>query len=441
MKKLLFIVLVLCVAAAPAFASVQNMKVSGSISSKFVNRYHLDLGLDSDHDWQQNYFLSLVKVRFDADLTDNVAATVELINEREWGNESTDNQEVDINQAYVTLREMLYSPLTVVIGRQYFTYGSQLLMSSAPGANTGLTSSYASDFSKQKAFDAIRAILDYDPLTIEVFYAKLENDNQGDNEFRYDDQDLYGIDAVYEFGDDMDTQVEAYYFARTDRRNNTVSDSLNGDSVYIPGVRVSLNPLEDLLVSAEYAHQFGNDYITTATSRERNANAIQLTANYDVPLLEDYDPVLNYRFTYVSGDLDKGSTDANDHRGWIEFYEGMGGNQIWDNLFAIQNLFIHEVSLTVNPIEDVTSTLTLTGLWLDDEYDVNDSSYTLGGETVAINEDEDYAGSEVDIKTVYDYTEDVSIMAELGWFFPGDLFDGNTDSTASQAIVGVDVAF
>ncbi|MBF0386080.1 MAG: hypothetical protein HQL27_09480, partial [Candidatus Omnitrophica bacterium] len=125
MRKLILALLILAVMAVPAFASVQNVKISGSINSFLVMRENFDFGISAGaNDEKQNVFLTLTKLRADADLTDNVSATVELINEREWGDNniggSTYRTQVDIHLAYVTLREMLYSPLTVVIGRQAF---------------------------------------------------------------------------------------------------------------------------------------------------------------------------------------------------------------------------------------------------------------------------------------------------------------------------------
>jgi len=374
MKKLLLALLILAVMAAPAFASIQSMKVTGSLSSKFVSQNDMDLGADSGQtDWNSDFFLTITRLRFDADLTDNVAATVELINEREWDNydsSSADESAVDINQAFVVLREMLYSPLTVIIGRQRFSYSNGLLMSSAITQDTGLaTNSYSSDFTKQKAFDAIRAILDYDPLKVEVFYAKLDQ-NHGSQTQRYDERDMFGVDAMYDFGDDMNTQLEGYFFVQYDDINDNQADGENKDTLYVPGFRVSTNPLEGVSLAVEYAHMYGNDYVGGNLSQERNANAAQIDTSYQIPVLEDYEPVLQYVFTFVSGDLNtETATQAweTQNKGWEGelMFEGLGGNQIWDNLFAVENLLIHDVSLTLTPLEDVTTTLSWIGLLLE----------------------------------------------------------------------------
>ena len=121
MRKSILVAVVLMVAlvAVPAFASVQNVKVSGSIDTTYLFRDNFDLGADVIGDEQQSLFITQTTLQVDADLTDQVSATVALINERAWDQAegTADDTDVDLNLAYVTLREMLYSPLTVVVGR------------------------------------------------------------------------------------------------------------------------------------------------------------------------------------------------------------------------------------------------------------------------------------------------------------------------------------
>src|ERR1700733_4689209 len=118
MKKLLVAALMV-VLASPAFAAIQNVKVSGDITSTFVDRNTFDLGLTglvNTNDGgtactpgtncsepvglkKQNVFITQTRLRVDADLSDNVSTTVGLINERAWnaeqngatpGNQGTD---------------------------------------------------------------------------------------------------------------------------------------------------------------------------------------------------------------------------------------------------------------------------------------------------------------------------------------------------------------
>ena len=124
----------------------------------------------------------------DADLSDNVSTTVGLINERAWNGEngangtgggSAANDALDTNvQLYlasITLREFLYSPLTLTVGRQVFNYGNGLVMGDGGPNNssTGNLARYCSaDLTERTAYDGVKAILDYKPLTIDMFYFK-----------------------------------------------------------------------------------------------------------------------------------------------------------------------------------------------------------------------------------------------------------------------------
>src|SRR5208282_2922781 len=98
MKKLL-VAAIMVVLASPAFAAIQNVKVSGDITSTFVDRDNFDLGLtagdygESSNSWdpvglkKQHVFITQTRVRVDADLSDNVSTTVGLVNERAWASE------------------------------------------------------------------------------------------------------------------------------------------------------------------------------------------------------------------------------------------------------------------------------------------------------------------------------------------------------------------
>jgi hypothetical protein len=73
----------------------------------------------------------------------------------------------------------------------------------------------------------------------------------------------------------------------------------------------------------------------------------------------------------------------------------------------------------------------------------------VGGDpTYNMKANENSLGNEIDAKLIYDYTEDVQLGLNLGWFIPGDAFaknDGGTTGgnkeTASQIIGSMKVTF
>jgi hypothetical protein len=504
MKKtiILAIAFMVVLVTIPAFASVQNVKISGSVDSTYLFRDNFDLGANILGDEQQNLFITQTILRTDADLTDQVSATVALINERAWGNDNqttaaanaTTSTDVDLLLAYVTLREMLYSPLTVVAGRQSFSYGNSLAIDSA-GANnatptdSGLVAVVGGDLTKQTVLDAIRMVFDYDPLTLELLYSKIDANTLTLANDARDDIDLYGVNSTYELGDDMNTQVEAYFFSRVDKStsfgNGALETGSKSDTVYMPGLRASANVLEGLNVQGEVAWQRGNRVAATTTvgnnvphlqNEKRDAIAAQFISNYQIPndilpdALESYTPVLGYVYTYVSGDSnpnDRGGPGAvplgkqastNKFTAWDPMFENQGGGTIYNSLFNLSNLHIHSVSFQANPIEDVTTKVSWNGLWLDKKIHGGNGTLALiqpdgtGATALRFNTGKTDLGNEIDWVTTYDYTEDVQFGANLGWFIPGDIFLGDpgpnaqaglngNDKVASQVIVHGNVSF
>ncbi|MCK5592308.1 MAG: alginate export family protein, partial [Candidatus Pacebacteria bacterium] len=476
MRKSIILAVVLMVAlvAVPAFASVQNVKVSGDIDSTYLYRGNFDFGQSTNNieDINQSVFITQTRLRVDADLTDQVSATVALINERVWGNDNhnvlaeTTPTDIDLNLAYVTLREMLYSPLTIIVGRQAFSYGNSLIIDTggATATDSGLIAA-ATDLGNQSAMDAVRLVFDYNPLTLEVLYAKIDENTAT---FAFDnirdDIDLYGVNATYELGDDLNTQVEAYFFARIDKNSGSNNAGTPGsaasnkaDTVYVPGLRASADVLDGLNIQGEIAWQRGTNVSNTADAADvesRDALAVQLVSNYQIPndilpdVLEEYNPAIGYTYTYVSGDSNPTDTGTDDVGGvqastnidtaWDSLFESQGGGTIYNTMFNLTNLQIHSVSFTANPIEDVTTKVTWNGLWLDKKIDSAVPTTTQaiqrpdggGTYTLAADNGKTNLGYEIDVDAIYDYTEDVQIGASLGWFVPGNVFTGLNDTTA-----------
>ncbi len=514
-KKLLLAMMFLAVCAVTASASVQNIKISGNLDTTFVHRDNFDLGAtNGNHDEAQDNIIAQTRLKVDADLTDQVSATVQLINERAWGDnfqtttttatggaivftDSGENQ-VDINLAYVTLREMLYSPLTVKVGRQQWAYGNSFIFDATGTNNVAPSESgidqIAADMTNQTALDAIRLIFDYKPLTIELMYSKItdnylvaaDSDNGADI-------DLFGINNTYDIGDKFNSLVEAYFFYKLDKSNNPLpgrlgiagnTDASENDTIYLPGLRLSTNPIEGLNLQGEFAWQGGTKFIQTTTTDKpnmmrRNAFAGQFIANYQLPVLKDYSPTVGYVYTYVSGDKNPDDAQSNyattggnpasteTWTAWDPFFEAQAGGKIYNTLFDLTNAHIQMVSVSAKPITDVTATATWTGIWLakqlknpsdaavdlcpdTDPDGVHNSTQcqTLtirqpDGTTEAplVSPEPNGVGQEVDLSLTYDYTEDVKIGTNVGWFIPGNVFRQDNEETAKQALVNVSVAF
>jgi hypothetical protein len=303
--------------ATTASAETQNVKVSGDISVYSLWRDNYDLDKDrvedsgatghTSYEDAQNYFMSIAEVQVDADLTDNVSTCIRLVNQRDWddpdlsgydatgsspatgGDEINDNNyEVIVDLAYVTLKEMLYSPLTLTVGRQDLWFGKGFIIGAKqrdPEVNIA-----ADEYTAINSFDAIRATLDYDPWTIDLVYSKIEENTTqtinpiGDN----DDVDLWGANVGYIF-DSYNGEAEGYVWYLDDRSDlDDVNNVTVSNDIITLGLRGSFDPVEDATIALEGAYQIG-DYRywngTTAgtVTRDREAMAFDVMGEYRWP--------------------------------------------------------------------------------------------------------------------------------------------------------------
>jgi hypothetical protein len=502
MRKLL-VAAVVVLMTSPAFAAIQNVKVSGDITTTFVDRNNFDLGLNNGAEYaytggdvgtsgtlgyqpiglkKQNVFITQTRLRVDADLSDNVSTTVGLINERAWNAENGTNGNLDTNvQLYlasVTLREFLYSPLTLQIGRQVFNYGNGLILGDGGAINSAagnLAGIYA-DLTERTAYDGVTATLDYKPLTVSLIYFKNGQNNLSGLGHLTSGQssDVYGYNANYQLGDAYNTVIEQYLFTRINGSGfqNLGAGADKGNTLYVPGLRASTNPIKGLNVQGEIAWQLGNNEIgsgpvvnNNATApfegEHRSAMAAQLLASYSLPVLEKYKPTVNASYTYASGDKN-GSTNypgspvksAKTYTGWDEFNTIQGAGTIYRDLFNFTNEHIVSVGASVAPLEDVTAGVTWSGIWNAAAYGTQNTLTLLQpngstGVAPALNNKGYWLGNETDVNLTYNYTEDVTFGVSLGWFAPGSAFqavsagDGvlSNKTTASQAMANVAVKF
>lgn len=471
-RLILLTVLIVAFCAMPAFASTQNVKVDGDLDSTLVIRNDFDLGLAVNGGFSQNLFITQARVGISADLTDNVGVKIKLINERPWTDGSSSNTDVDINEAYAIFREFIYSPATVSVGTQPLRFGNALIIGD-PNTNNRVSlasglSGVAADLSKEKAFDSVRLTLDYNPLTIDIFGAKINGNTLTGATSQDDDVDLLGWNNNYKFGDKHNTEAEVYFFAKRDLSTQESANGTDPDTVYVPGARVSTNVL-GLNLQGEVAWQRGNKAATASApdNQRREAMAAQIIASHQVAFekTKKYNPVVALWGTYLSGDSNAtaGSptgpgTTGEKYTAWDPMFEDQAGGTIYNTLFDYSNVRLLGGSLSFNPMEDVLLKTTFTGLWLDKNLvdptgigtiairQPDGTSVTPALSGIDANSNQ-HLGNELDFDMVYNYSEDVQFGASAGWFFPGAIFqdhfagaDGNND-VATQFLLNADVAF
>ncbi|MBM3248362.1 MAG: hypothetical protein FJZ10_02935 [Candidatus Omnitrophica bacterium] len=474
-KRLIIIIAVAFVLglAVSAHAAVQNVKVSGDLKVSAIGRSGFDLG-DADGEDESNVIMSQTRVRIDTDLTENVSATVRLLNERDWGKEvqtstnvdvaggaslsenGQDDNEVDIDLASLTMKEMFDSPVSVTLGRQELMWGAGFVLGDSDTNRTSLTNygaGYAAianrDLSLRKAFDAVKVNLDYDPLMIEAFYSKIdENQKTGAQLEDKNDIDLYGAKASYALGDKWGTMLETYLLYRNDKTPTSGSINATPDTLWCPGIRAVAAPMKDMIVTAEMAWQTGSKAVTAAgPSRSREAMAYQVTGSYALPFekLKKYSPSIGAHMSYYSGDKNPadGTDGRGEYRAWDQLYENQGTGKIYNVLFDATNTRAFGFNASAVPMEDLSVKLEYTDVYLAVEppgtHGVSVLTiYGIDGNsrTPVMTGDNQHLGREFDLSAVYDYTEDVQFGLTYGAFIPGAAFDQDHNHEVATQLIG-----
>ncbi|MEK6714973.1 MAG: alginate export family protein [Candidatus Omnitrophota bacterium] len=491
-RILMLAVAVLALAiAVPSFAAVQNVKVSGDLSVQGVSRYDFTLQraksptvvTASTMADNQNAILSIARLKVDAELTDNVSAVVRLLSERLWDEDTAAATQIDLDLAYATLKEFLYSPLTLTVGRQELHFGNDLIigdpdtngLASAASAltTTAGTVTDLGDLSARKAFDAIRATLNYtvsdQPLAVDLLYAKIDENLNNRN----DDVNLYGVNANYPVNENIATEL---YLWTRDRQPGSVTttgaltptqNEIKTERLHTLGGRGVYTGITNLTLQGEAAWQFGNKLIDTATVAnlmttvtninanpdglriedsfvKANAWALQLIGSYAFPEVR-HTPNIGVSYTHLSGEKSNSTRDWN---GWDAMYENQAGGTIFNKILGYSNVDLINVNASLKP--DFIDDLTVKFDWYHIILDVplatqNNNSYIIsgvvGGQTYKVGTDKNL-GDEIDLGLTYDYTEDVQLGLNAGWFIPGDTFySSDMDHVASQAIASMKVIF
>ena len=437
---LLALALLVGLTFSAAYAEVQNVKVSGDIIASGVAREHFNLTNSTVGDksvLKQNFLMSQVRVRIDADLTDNVIATVRLINERIWNGQNdtaaSGSGDISLDLAYVTLKEFLYSPLSLTIGRQNIRFGNGFIIGNAKVLGT--STSIPTDLTERKAFDAIRATLNYDPLVIDLVYAQVKQTNSVDR----NTVSLTGVNASYALT--KKTNVSAYYWLK--KNNNNAIATSRTDQLSTIGALISTSPIENLVASLEAAYQFGRN-TETAGQKVHNAWALQAMADYTFAKVKTT-PKIGASYTYLSGTKGAGSDKSND--GWDPMFYDQKLNNIVYTLLPFSNMNAFNVQASMKPVEDVTVAV------VAGYYDVaqkNAATFTVpntydGGATyygtgTGAYTGKRHLGNALDATVTYDYTEDVQFGLTGGIFLPGKALVTDRNN-ATQLIGSMKVTF
>ena len=479
--KVLCVLALVFAVSAVAHAETQSVKISGDLTVQGIARDDYDLrstdieANGESSDWA-TYGQAITEVQIDADLTDNVSGVVRIVNQRVLGNDNYESVnggelryiseqgtvgnrqivgsgaafELSLDLAYIELKEFLYSPLTLKIGRQDIWFGKGFIIGANqldPAAGTGTL--YAAEYTAINSFDAVRGTLDYDPWTIDLVASKIvENARRSD-----DDIGLYGVNIGYMF-DDYNAEMEGYWFFKQARNVGapigatttpplTSANGHNTNDVHTFGIRGSFDPIEDWTIFGEGAYQIG-EYMIAGQARERERRAYAIDIGAECRYFQDnyaWKPVVGAEYILYSGENLLGAQGANttgNYNGWDPMFRGKFDTAIreFQNVYyataqATTPSYTNQHQVIVRGSVEPTDSLTLEGLyahfWLDEDF------------TAALTDKD--IGSEVDLNLTWDYTEDVQFGLLTAWFIPGDHWRSPNDDIATDVVGSVKLSF
>ncbi len=346
---------------------------------------------------------SRVQVFVESDLTDNVFARVTLEAEDVWGDfegaatgvSFTEDRDFDVGiaEAYAQLNELYYSPLSVKTGRQYMHFGRGFMVSSNE---------------HEQRFDAVRATLDFYPITLDTWYAKVTETLSFDK-----DRDFWGFNASYA-GDNW--TAEAYIMGLQDKLDS-------GIEPLALGVRGDITPIDGLTTWGEAVYEDG-----TLGAHDLNSFALQLGGKYQIPGCP-WKSEVHLEWTFGSG-----GPDLDDS--FVQFFEYNYYGYVFSPVLT--NIHILNAGLSLYPTENLRAFFDFYYYRQDDAVAqlMGDPFQDNGGIGAATNGTDEELGAEIDFGVDYRYTEDVSSQLYAGWFFPEGAYRGVTEDNSAFEVRG-----
>ncbi|MBN2120826.1 MAG: alginate export family protein [Candidatus Omnitrophica bacterium] len=423
-----------------------NIKASGDLTTQSIirnlslgNKY-LNFGFSTKD--LESFILMQTRLKFDAELNEDISATLRFINERFWGAEEPEeslpnNSNIYLDLAYMEISGIFNDAWTITIGRQNLRFGRGFIIGDpdtdrrAP-SNISLYN-LADHLSLRKSFDALKTRLDYSPLVIDLIYAKIQEDLVN----MKDDVTLSGANLGYSLNEDC--LIEGYFWVKQkDNRGPNANTIMllkqNADTrIFTAGLRSEGKLAQNLFLYAEGAYQFG-DYLgaLAGPSQKIRAFAVQLGGKYRFD--DTYSSKIGLEYSYSSTN-DGDTTDR--FETWDPMFEDQRVGEI-AQIFWSRGLQYWKLSASILPRQDLTCGLDfyyirLTDSWLKGTGSV-DAFYGNGlpitNNVYWLNYNKKELGLEIDPYLVYDYTENVQLGLACGFFIPGSMWNNNNKNTA-----------
>ena len=388
------------------YAELQNVEVGGSIRIRGDYFRFDSLG-------NQSFVEQRTRLHVKADFTNDVSAFIEMDSYGNWGDDfrswylcgndfaAKRRDEVQMYQAYINVKGLWGTPLSLRVGRQEISLGNQFLV----GVND------KSSLFKGLSFDAVRLTYATDQVKVDAIASKLAETFQN---FGKGDVDFYTVYGSYIGLDDV--VFNAYWMYVRDDQGDIVALA-NGKTLgeHTFGLR-SAGRLGSFDFEAEGAYQLGrvngvkNPWFNVL-DQDADVKYNTFAANSEVGYNFDiaWQPRPFARFAYLGGGKPDSSFWTNDRTmpfdrlfsniQYSEFLDGYTANN-----GKLSNVFVYGLGLQLRPTECIS--LRLLGSYIRAEKKLCSH----------IHDSKD-VGWEVGISGDYHYSDDLVFRAGYSHFF------------------------
>ncbi|MBW7865625.1 MAG: alginate export family protein [Candidatus Hydrogenedens sp.] len=421
-KTIALCALVLAVAGG-AWAELQNVEIGGSLRIR-GNYYNMDSFAD------QSFIEQRTRLNVKGDFTSDVSVFIEMDSYDIWGEDFRSDylrgadgraasvDDVEMYQAYIEARNLWGTPLSLRVGRQELSLGSEWLV----GVNNAASGFWG------LSFDALRLTYATDMFSVDAIAAKLA---EGLGDFGEDDVDFYAVYGSYLGIEDV--TLDAYWMYVRD------------DGVFVAGSDIDLHTLGlrgsgtlgAFDFELEVAYQLGSvDDLPSACpagfgTADTDYDALGVNSEFGYTFDVAWSPRPFVRFAYLDGGDPDHSIWSNDR--------DLPFNRLFSNFEYTEfiantdesNLLYYAAGVGVSPTESVSLVL-VAALFEADEKGPSTGFWFWK------NTPDKTLGWEVGLYADYQYSEDLVFRAGYAHFFGDDGLEGNLTALNGLASWGGD---
>ncbi|MHC4607143.1 MAG: alginate export family protein [Planctomycetota bacterium] len=376
-----------------------------------------------DEDDSTDFVLQRTRLRLDAELIDEISATLEFQDSRIWGEEASiaaDTEGVDLRQGYLQFHDFSEHPLTVRAGRMALpNFGDKRLVGVLDWHNVS------------RSVDGVCGVYEPEDWNVQGLVANIREaavfGGDADDDFVF-----AALHATY-LGLDGH-EVDGYLLHRNlsdDVFTNEAGTETGDQKDFTLGARLE-GEMDSFAYTAEAAFQFGE-----RAEDDVRAWAVAVTAKYSFDM--DWKPRVGAEIALASGDDDPADGDVGTFDAVFPFGHLFHGHM---DLVGWRNLRAGKLWVSVHPRAWVSLHADFHTFRLAED---RDAWYAASGQPVrrdATGQADEDLGHEVDLYAKWKLWDRAAFWAGYSHFFPGDFVeDTGFDESMDWLFVQVTVDF